>query len=103
MDDVLDDWKKIPLTNVEGAKVNLRKSKKRSAKDYVLAAKFLTRRAFNVEVIGRTFKPLWRARNDFKIREADDHILLFAFEFENDDERVLATEPWVFDKHLVLF
>ncbi|KAF3969630.1 hypothetical protein CMV_006590 [Castanea mollissima] len=43
------------------------------------------------------------SRNDFKIREADDHILLFVFDFENDAERILAMEPWVFDKHLVLF
>ena len=39
----------------------------------------------------------------FEVREADDHILLFVFDFDNDAERVLATEPWVFDKHLVLF
>ena len=103
MEAVLDDWKKLSLTDVEGAKVSLRKSRNRNVKEYVLAAKFLTKRALNVEVIGRTFKPLWRARNDFKIRQANDHILLFAFEFENDAERVLATEPWVFDKHLVLF
>lgn len=56
-----------------------------------------------MEVIGRMFKPLWRSQNDFKVREADDHILLFVFDFDNDAERVLATEPWVFDKHLVLF
>ena len=67
MDAVLDDWKKLSLTDIEGAKVSLRKSKNRNAKEYVLAAKFSTRRALNVEVIGRTFKPLWRARNDFKI------------------------------------
>ena len=103
MDAVLDDWKKLSLTNIEGAKVSLRRSKNRTAKEYVLVAKFLTERALNVEVIGRMFKPLWRSLNDFKVREADDHILLFVFDFDNDAERVLATEPWVFDKHLVLF
>ena len=103
MDVVLEDWKKLSLTGVDGAKVSLKKSKNRNAKKYVLAAKFLTKRALNVEVIGRMFKPLWRSQNDFKVREADDHILLFVFDFDNDAERVLATEPWVFDKHLVLF
>ena len=33
--------------------------------------------------------PLWRARNEFKIREVGDHILLFVFELEIDAERVL--------------
>ena len=46
-------------------------------KEYVLAAKFFTKRALNVEVVGHTFKPLWRAKKDFKVREAGDHILLF--------------------------
>lgn len=57
MDAILDDWKKLSLTDVEGAKVSLRKSKNRNVKEYVLAAKFLTKRALNVEVIGSTFKP----------------------------------------------
>lgn len=37
------------------------------------------RRVLNVEVVGRTFKPLWMARKDFEIREASDHVLLFVF------------------------
>ena len=72
-------------------------------KEYVLIARFFTRRALNVEAIGKTLKPLWRARKEFKIREARDHVLLFAFELETDAERVLAFEPSSFDKHLVLF
>lgn len=56
-----------------------------------------------MEAIGRTFKPLWTSRKEFKTREAGGHILLFVFELESDAERILATEPWSFDKHLVLF
>ena len=67
-----------------------------------MATKFLTIRALNVEAIGRTFKPLWRAKKEFKVREAGDHILLFVFELELDTKRVLANEPWTFDKHVVL-
>ena len=103
MDDVIKDWKKLSLTDTEGTKINLSKSKNLFKREHVLAAKFMTRRALNVEAIGRTFKPLWRARNDFQIREAGDHILLFVFELETDAERVIATEPWSFDKHLVIF
>nr|XP_023898835.1 uncharacterized protein LOC112010714 [Quercus suber] len=76
MEEVLEDWRNLSFVNRE------RGSKK---------------------AIGRTFKPLWRSRGEFTIREAQDHVLLFVFEHENDAKRVLASEPWVFDKHLVLF
>ena len=101
MEEVLENWRKLSLTESEGAKVSLKKAKNLLAKDHVLAAKFLTKRALNVEAIGRTFKPLWRSNGEFTIREVEDHVLLFVFEHENDAERVLTSKPWVFDKHLV--
>lgn len=84
MDDILYDWKKLSLREEEDTKLSLSKSKNIRSKEFVLAAKFLTKRALNVEAIGRTFKPLWRAKNEFKVREAGDHILLFVFELESD-------------------
>jgi len=101
MEDILYDWKKLSLTNAEDVKLSLSKSKNLRSKEYVLVAKFLTKRALNVEAVGRTFKPLWRAKKDFKVHEAGDHILLFVFELESNAE-VLANEPWTFDKHAIL-
>ena len=86
MEDILYDWKKLSLTEDEDVKVSLSKSKNQRRKDYVLAAKFVTKRALNVEAIGQTFKPLWRAKKDFKVCEVGDHILLFVFELETDAE-----------------
>lgn len=77
MEDILYNWKKLSLTEDEDVKVSLSKSQNQQRKDYVLAAKFVTKRALNVEAIGQTFKPLWRAKKDFKVCEAGDHILLF--------------------------
>ena len=102
MDDILHDWRKLSLTEEEDTKLSLSKSKNLRSKEFVVAAEFLTRRALNVEAIGRTFKPLWRAKKEFKVREAGDHILLFVFELELDTKRVLANEPWTFDKRVVL-
>ncbi|KAL4600887.1 hypothetical protein ACB092_11G232600 [Castanea dentata] len=102
MEDILYDWKKLSLTDEEDVKLSLSKSKNLQSKEYVLAAKFLTKRALNVEARGRTFKPLWRAKKDFEVREAGDHILLFIFEFQSNAERLLANEPWTFDEHAVL-
>ena len=103
MEEILNDRKKLSLTDVEGKKISLSKSRNRNHKEYVLAARFFTRRALNMEAVGRTFKPFWRSRQEFTIREACDHVLLFVFELETDAERVLANEPWSFDKHVVLF
>ena len=61
MEEVLKDWKKLALTTTEDVKLNLKNSKHSISREYVLAAKFMTRRALNIEAVGRTFKPLWRA------------------------------------------
>ena len=90
------------MTDEEDVNLSLSRSKNLRSKEYVLATKFLTKRALNVEAIGHTFKPLWRAKKDFKVREAGDHVLLFVFELEADAEWVLANETWTFDKHAVL-
>ena len=66
--------------------VTLKKPHFSSNNKHVLAVRFMTRRALNVEAVGRTFKPLWRARKDFKTREAGDHVLLFVFKLETDAE-----------------
>ena len=73
-----------------------------SVKDFSISTKFLTRRATNVEVIARTFTPLWRDRNGFKIQKFGDNKILFTFDNKNDVDRILSSEPWSFDKHLVV-
>jgi len=103
MDEVLKEWKKLSLTNEDGERVRLTKSHFSTDEKHILAARFMTRSALNVEAVVRTFKPLWRARKEFVIREAGDHMLLFVFRSDTDAERVLANEPWSFDKHVVLF
>ena len=68
-----------------------------------MAGKFFTKRVLNVDVVARTFKPLWRPRGELKIRDMGGNILLFEFEDCLDLERVLELEPWSYDKHLVVF
>ena len=55
-----------------------------------------------MEVVARTFKPLWRAKNGFKIQREGDHKVLFIFDNKEDMGRILSTEPWSFDKSLVV-
>ena len=62
----------------------------------------MTKRALNVDVIARTFTSLWRARSGFKIQNFGDHKILFTFDNKEDVDRILRSEPWSFDKHLVV-
>lgn len=64
--------------------------------------KFLTHRVVNVEVVARTFKPLWRMWKGFDICDMGENKLVFDFKNENDLERVLEHEPWMYGKHLVV-
>lgn len=93
--------KKLSLSARKGRKVRL--SNHQRISEHVLAAKFLTRRALNMEAVARTFRPLWRTKENFHITNAGNNVLLFAFELEVDVEEVLLGEPWSFDRHLVVF
>ena len=100
MDDLASRWKKLSLSNKKGKKLALAKNKK--VVEYVLAAKFLTKRSVSIDVVAKTFRPLWRTSNDFCIQDAGDNHLLFTFELESNLENVLMGEPWFFDRHLVV-
>ena len=89
----------MALSGREGKSVIL--SKKCQEPKFVIAAKFYTRRALNMEAVARTFRPLWRTKENFHISNAGSNILLFDFEVEVDADKVLLGEPWSYDRHLV--
>ena len=55
-----------------------------------------------INVLAKTFTLLWKAQNGFKIRRVGDHIILFTFDNKDDVDRILKSEPWSFNKHLVI-
>ena len=73
------------------------------SKDFILAAKFLTKRVINVEAVARNFSLLWRTKNGFKVKDQGNHIVLFIFENKLDYEKNFSAQPWSFDKFLVVF
>lgn len=100
MDDLAQSWRNLTLSDREGPGCCLTVDE--SERNFSIAANFLTKRAINVDVIARTFTPLWSAQNGFKIKVIGDHKILFSFEKEEDVDRIMNNEPWSFDKHLVV-
>lgn len=100
MDDLATRWKTLSLSDKESKTLAL--TKNNQSEEYVLAAKFFTRRNVSIDAVAKTFRSLWRTSNDFRIRDAGDNHLLFVFELESDMIKVLMGEPWSFDRHLVV-
>ena len=100
MDDLTEKWKNLSLSEREGPGLSLREEQ--AMTEYILAAKFLTKRALNFKAIANTFQLLWRSRNGFKIENLRDHTALFIFYEKTEIDKILASEPWSFDKHLMV-
>ena len=47
-------------------------------------------------------KQLWRSTNGSKIRNHQDHMVLFVFDNLSNVDQILQIQPWSFDKHLVM-
>ena len=100
MDDLAQSWNRLSLSDREGPGCCLLDGD--NIETFSIAAKFLNKQAINMEVIAKTFTLLWRARDGFKMQSFGDHKILFTFEKKEDVERILDSEPWSFDKHLVV-
>ena len=79
------------MNDREGGKISL--NKEQSPIEFFIAAKFLTNRALNIEAIIRTFSPLWRAVNGFKVQNKGDHFLFFVFDNKKEVEKIFSSEP----------
>ena len=86
MESLTKHWSNLSLNDREGGGVFL--AKKRSSSECIIAAKFLTKRALNMEAIISMFNPLWRSKHGFEVRNAGDHVVLFVF--DNKEEVVLT-------------
>lgn len=92
--------KSLSLSHKEGKRAVL--SQREQLKGIVLVAKFLTKRALNIDEVTRTICLLWRINGGFRVREMGGSFLFFVFESEHVAEKVLLGEPWSFDRHLAL-
>ncbi|XP_050240923.1 uncharacterized protein LOC126689789 [Quercus robur] len=100
MDDLTKHWSSLSLSDREGS--GLRLKKEQAVNEFIIAARFFTKRSLNIDAIARTFSPLWRSKAGFNIKNNGDHIILFSFDNELEVDRILSSEPWCFDKHLMV-
>ena len=100
MEDLAQSWKRLSLSEREGPGCCL--TTEESVKQFSIVARFTTKRAINVNSIARTFTPLWLAIKGFKIQKIGDHEMLFSFDTKEEVDKILSSEPWSFDKHLVV-
>nr|POE50425.1 hypothetical protein CFP56_74690 [Quercus suber] len=94
-------WTRFTLSEVEDGGAEI--TRQEEIRTHRLTRKFLTKRILNVDAMADTFKPLWRPFGELKIRDVGKNILLFEFQDNLDLERVLESEPWSYDKSLVIF
>ena len=71
MEELSKQWTKFSLLDREGDKITL--GKNQGSKEHIIATKFLTQRALNVDAIAGTFKPLWRAIKGFTVKNMGNH------------------------------
>ena len=100
MDDITKQWKGLSLSQREGPKFQMRLDL--ATKEYIIAAKFLTKHALNMDAIAATFQPLWRSKNGFRLKNLGNHIVLFIFDSKDDVDNILANESWSYDKNLMV-
>lgn len=100
MEDLAEKWNS--LSPSEREKTGFVLQKDQQTREFMLVAQFLIPRFLNMEIMAWTFKQLWRSTNGFKIRNQNDHHVLFVFDNLGGVDRSLKNQPWSFDKHLVM-
>ena len=91
MDEITEAWDVLSLSDREGNDLKLQRKKPRE--EFSIVAKFLTKRTLNIDAVARTFKPIWRSRNGFSIKNLGEHKLLFIFDNKTDVDQILQQEP----------
>ena len=103
MKDITEAWNDLPLLDREGDDMKLLEKKKKKIRSRSsLLWRSSWQSTLNMEAVARTFKPIWRVRNGFKIQNLGDHKFLFIFDNKPNANRVLNNESCSFDKHSVV-
>ena len=100
MDELANHCKGLSLSDREVPTFDL--EEEMATLEFIIVAKFFTKRALNMDAIASTFQPLWRSKNGFKVKNMGNHIVLFIFDNKREVETIIENKPWSFDKHLMV-
>ena len=81
---------------------DLQLDKEQESSEFIITAKVFTKRALNIEAVAITFKNLWQLRSGFRIKDLGNHVVLFIFDKKFNTDKILSSETWSFDRHLVV-
>ena len=95
MENLTQQWERFSLSGKEEQRINMENSLEKPK--FTLAGRFLTKRVLNLESVARTFRPLWRAINRFRVRDMGGNRAIFIFNDRIDRERVVSNSPWMYD------
>ena len=93
-------WENLTLSEKEQVDFILPEDHRKG--EFMIAAKFLTSRFLQMEAVARTFKQLWRTNKGFRIRNQGNNTVLFIFESLDEVDKILRSQLWSFDKHLIV-
>ena len=100
MEQLTTSWRNLSLSEKEQTGCILPEDHRKG--EFLIAAKFLTSRFLQMEAIARTFKQLWRMGNGFRVCNQGNNIVLFVFDNLMEVDKILKSQPWSFDKHLII-
>ena len=97
-DDLTGKWARLSLNTQESQTIPLAPTTEDNTR--VLIAKLFTKRRVNIEVLSRTLRSMWHSIQEFEIRDLGSNKVLLLFTDEADTLKILAQQPWSFDKYL---
>ena len=100
-----DLWNKLSLTGDKKSEVVIEKDwieETTDARRNCLLGKLLTKRVLNLEVMRSVVYKVWKLVGGLEIKEVDDKVYVFQFEYEIEKDRVLVRQPWSFNKSLII-
>ncbi|XP_065630505.1 uncharacterized protein LOC136067948 [Quercus suber] len=100
MEQLTMSWNNMSLSDKEQFDFILPEDHRKG--EFIIAAKFLTSHFLQMEAVARTFKQLWKTDNGFKIRNQGNNIVLFIFNNLAEVDKILKSQPWSFNKHLIV-
>ncbi|XVE95495.1 hypothetical protein REPUB_Repub02eG0102600 [Reevesia pubescens] len=100
-----DFWAKLSLTDSERRDVVVEKEwflEGSKECQYCLIGKLLSRKMVNVEAMRTVLSQVWKVMHGLTIKDLGDRIFMIQFGCEKEKDRIYMSQPWSFNKALLI-